>query len=178
MNRNNVWIAYYLNCHPLGDELSGVYWDAAFNNPMTSHFFHQWVHPPSTFHRCLLHVVLMCSLRINQPFHLIALYCVVLSLCSLVNSTLCHSGIYGTPAVLHCQEALSWIPFANINPRTKAYPISREFRYFAEPQHMVPPFSSLNNIARPKGIVQLPKIWKYRKLSGSLVPDLSAKGKK
>lgn len=82
----------------------------------------------------------------------------LISLCPLTSATFCHAGIYGTPNVQDCLQALNWIPYARLAP---SYPLSQQPHVFSEPQFLQPPFSSLDNPYRPSAIIQLPKIYKH-----------------
>ena len=77
--------------------------------------------------------------------------------CQFVGTTFCEAGIYGTPNIQDCRQALTWIPYIQESDSNQA----AQPRIFAEPQYMLPPFNGVYNAHRPSAIVQVPKIWKH-----------------
>ena len=76
-----------------------------------------------------------------------------------VDPPLCDKGLFVTPKIQDCYQAMFWIPY--INRPAKDTPDASALRIFAEPQYLNPPFKAVKNPYAPKAIVQLPKIWKY-----------------
>ena len=76
----------------------------------------------------------------------------------LVRSLFCSAGVYGSPNIADCEQALLEIPFARISERSWEAPL---VHVFVEPQFQKPPFRSIDNRFRPEAIIQLPKVWKH-----------------
>ena len=82
----------------------------------------------------------------------------------------CDKDFYGSPKIEDCNQAFFWIPKG---------PNAATNQIFAEPQLMDPPFKALENVHAPKGIIQLPKIFKYGESNDvsyiqKIVPSLSS----
>ena len=77
--------------------------------------------------------------------------------------TICDSETFGTPNPNDCAQAMFWIPY--INAPASQSPDAKALRVFSEPQYQDPPFKEIIKTQKyaPRGIEQVPKVWKYRK---------------
>ena len=75
--------------------------------------------------------------------------------------TVCDSETFGTPNPNDCAQAMFWIPY--INAPASQSPDARAMRVFSELQYQNPPFKDIIKTQKfvPRGIEQVPRIWKY-----------------
>ncbi|KAL9010336.1 MAG: hypothetical protein Q9173_004720 [Seirophora scorigena] len=75
--------------------------------------------------------------------------------------TICDKNVFGAPNPYDCEQAMFWIPY--INAPASSSRDAKAMRLFSEPQLQKPPFKEIvkNQKYAPRGIEQLPKVWKY-----------------
>lgn len=76
--------------------------------------------------------------------------------------TVCDKNVFGAPNPYDCEQAMFWIPY--INAPASSSRDAKAMRIFSEPQLQKPPFKEIvkDQVYAPRGIEQLPKVWKYR----------------